>query len=87
MAHPEFLFAGKFVTLFFRIPKLKRLFSISISLLFHFPSSSFWRQKEGKTVYLHQGYGRQVPADAASPKKKNPSVAPAKLAPCVLGIS
>jgi hypothetical protein len=62
---------------FFRISNLKRLFfskyQPAFSLLF---------------VFLLASKGRQNrPADAASPKKKNPSVAPAKLALCVLGLT
>jgi hypothetical protein len=51
MSHPEFSIAGKFGMLFLN---LQSLFSASISLPFHFPLSSFWRQKEGKTARLTQ---------------------------------
>jgi hypothetical protein len=50
-------------------------YSRASGLPFRYRLSSFWRQKEGKTARLRQG-----PADAASPKKKSPFVAPAKLA-------
>jgi hypothetical protein len=43
---------GLFFFLAFRFGK--GCFSISISLPFHFHSSSFWRQKEGKTARLTQ---------------------------------
>jgi hypothetical protein len=62
---------------FFRIPNLLWLFSSNYQPAFPLPF-----------VFLLASKGRQNrPADAASPKKKNPSVAPTKLALYELALS
>jgi hypothetical protein len=53
MSHPKF-FLLESLGYFLELRICKGRFLVSISLPFHFPSSSFWRQKEGKTARLTQ---------------------------------